>query len=320
MKEYSENEIGKYLAGELTASEREAFISFMHDNPDFRQEVEVYQKIWNAADTSPVMNWDLENARQKMSFTRQSETSVKRISLAKWLIPAAAAVLVLLALPFIFKSNQADIYIGKSLANGTLTLEDGSKIYLKPESVVTVHPFQKNKRFVELSGEAFFEVAPDKLRPFIIETKDVKTEVVGTSFNLKQDFTGTSIYVQTGKVIFSSLKHDDMVVALVAGEAAIAANDQISTILNPSPNTTAWHTRKLQFKSIPLETAVNDISEFFSKKITIEENAVKHCRITIPRPFTEPEIMSVLKSVAVSIQGTVILNGDNYVIRGGNCD
>lgn len=320
MKEYSVNEIGKYLANELTASEREAFVAYLQDNPEFRKEVEVYQQIWNAADASPVMNWDVENARQKMSFTRQSDVSVKRISVAKWLIPVAAAVFVLLALPFIFKSEKAEIYLGKSLANGTLTLEDGSKIFLKPETVITVYPFLKNKRLVELSGEAFFEVTPDKHRPFIIETKDAVTEVVGTSFNLKQDFTGTAIYVQTGKVIFNALNDENDAVALVAGEAAKASDNHVSTILNPSPNTTAWHTRKLQFKGIPLETAIKDISEFFSKNITIEETSVKHCRITIPRPFTEPEIMSVLKSVAVSIQGTVILNGDNYVIRGGNCD
>lgn len=320
MKEYTVSEIGKFLANELSASEREAFVLHMQDDPVLRKEVEDYQRIWNVADTSIPGSWDTQRALEKMSFDRQIPSSAKRISLRKWLIPAAAAVLVLLSLPFIFNTNKPVTYTGQGLADGLLILDDGSKVHLQPNATLTVLPFKNNKRHVSLQGEAFFEVLPDKTRPFTIETKDALTEVVGTSFNIKQDFPGTTIFVHTGKVIFKSIENDDSIVALVAGEAAIANSEKVVPILNPSPNTIAWHTRQLQFKSVPLQSAVKDIADFFNKKITVEESSVQHCRITIPRPFTEPEIMSVLKSVAASIQATVIVNGDSYIIRGGNCD
>lgn len=84
-----------------------------------------------------------------------------------------------------------------------INLEDGSKITLNAGSQV-VYPahFPKSKREIKLSGEAFFEVAKDKQRPFIVKTGTISTQALGTSFNIKYhpEDSFISVALATGSV------------------------------------------------------------------------------------------------------------------------
>ncbi len=67
----------------------------------------------------------------------------------------------------------------------SLILSDGTKVFLNSESELR-YPvrFIEGNREVDLRGEAFFEVTPDSLRPFIVKTGELQTRVLGTSFNV----------------------------------------------------------------------------------------------------------------------------------------
>lgn len=67
----------------------------------------------------------------------------------------------------------------------SLILSDGTKVFLNSESELR-YPvrFIEGNREVDLKGEAFFEVTPDSLRPFIVKTGELQTRVLGTSFNV----------------------------------------------------------------------------------------------------------------------------------------
>ena len=67
-----------------------------------------------------------------------------------------------------------------------LSLPDGSKVWLNSESSIT-YPvvFAAQERKVKITGEAYFEVAKDKTKPFRVETGDMEVEVLGTHFNVK---------------------------------------------------------------------------------------------------------------------------------------
>jgi ferric-dicitrate binding protein FerR (iron transport regulator) len=67
-----------------------------------------------------------------------------------------------------------------------LSLPDGSKVWLNSESSIT-YPvvFAAQERKVKITGEAYFEVAKDKTKPFRVETNDMQVEVLGTHFNVK---------------------------------------------------------------------------------------------------------------------------------------
>ncbi|WP_198139776.1 FecR family protein [Pedobacter sp. BAL39] len=67
----------------------------------------------------------------------------------------------------------------------TFTLPDGTKVWLNADSKISfAQRFSKQTRRVFLDGEAYFEVAKDKLHPFIVDSKQQQIEVLGTHFNV----------------------------------------------------------------------------------------------------------------------------------------
>jgi len=77
----------------------------------------------------------------------------------------------------------------------TLTLSDGTRVYLNAESRLK-YPvvFRGTERVVELSGEAYFKVSKDALRPFVVKMNGVNVRVLGTSFNVRS-------YADEGQVV-----------------------------------------------------------------------------------------------------------------------
>ena len=99
----------------------------------------------------------------------------------------------------------------KKIANNTSlishqVLSDGSVVLLQPNSSIEFPAiFSEVKREVRLTGEAFFDVAKNKARPFIITTGDVTIKVLGTSFNVKayENEDQITVAVKTGRVLVS---------------------------------------------------------------------------------------------------------------------
>src|SRR5690606_37299033 len=77
-------------------------------------------------------------------------------------------------------------YSTKPGVKSSITLGDGTKVTLNAgTSIRYIQNFVGDTREVFLDGEAFFEVAHDTLKPFIVHTQDIKTKALGTSFNVK---------------------------------------------------------------------------------------------------------------------------------------
>lgn len=105
----------------------------------------------------------------------------------------------------------------------SIVLSDGSKVWLNSESQLEYPVFFIGKeRRVKLSGEAYFEIAPDAEHPFIVETSGIRTKVLGTSFNIKayedENLINTTLF--TGKVDVASLKDSTCHTILRPGKQA----------------------------------------------------------------------------------------------------
>ena len=102
----------------------------------------------------------------------------------------------------------------------SLVLSDGSRVYLNSMSKL-VFPvrFSGNSREVTLEGEAFFEVAKDKSKPFIVSIRGMKVEVLGTAFNIKSYPNDSQSFT-----------------TLVEGKVKISTGDQLASINYLEPN------------------------------------------------------------------------------------
>lgn len=137
----------------------------------------------------------------------QKATLEKRRRNYRWM--AAACALLLLSIggyrsfPY-FNPSQQEMIATKTYQKDIriLHLPDGTRVWVNQNTEIEypVH-FSENERSIVLKGEAFFEVARDPSRPFIITSGAIRTTVLGTSFNVRayEDKT-TEVQVRTGKV------------------------------------------------------------------------------------------------------------------------
>ena len=319
MKDSIEVRIGRYLANEMSGQEKTDFQNELASNTELKEAYLVYLSIWNTKPNVPAGEWNTANAWEKFekeNMTAPVLSGTRRIVLS---LSIAATVLVLLGVFYFYFLSPSSTTYQYSESNPVIELKDGSQIHMNKGSVVTVHPFTRKSRHVELSGEAFFEVSPDASRPFTIACGNTITEVVGTSFNIRQIMEAVELYVNSGKVIFRSASDSATAVALKAGEGAYYENEKMKLIPNPSPNSNAWHTHQLQFKSMPLIDAVHDVSTYFGQEVMVENADIHNCKISIPLPYKNPEIKAVLTAISRTVNATFVQEGNKCIIRGGTC-
>ena len=112
---------------------------------------------------------------------------------------AMAAAVALCFLPALQLRLQADHLTGVA-EQRDVTLKDGSKVALDAGSAIAVRDGEKRREVDLLSGQAFFEVTPDRDRPFVVNAAGVSVTVTGTAFSVGISEGGVTVAVREGSV------------------------------------------------------------------------------------------------------------------------
>lgn len=152
-----------------------------------------------------------------------------------------------------------------------IQLQDGSTITLNKNSRLVVdHNFQREERQVTLMGEAYFEVAKDKEHPFIITTQNIKTTVVGTAFNVKEDSTGVAVVVDEGIVRVEERDSKESLL-LHTQDGAEYHSGKLSGFKNQDLNITSWKTGVIRFRDASIDEALLFLSKHYGVSIKANE-------------------------------------------------
>lgn len=163
-------------------------------NPQYRPLVEEAGELIRLLQGSPSKTEIAQERARLQEFIRIKKAPVYSLSRYRW-IGYSAACLLLVAMSLFFykqqlspaKSTQSalvrqEVPTGKYM---NLLLGDSTSVKLGPTSVLHYPTqFNSNERRVRLNGEAYFEVAHNPDKPFVIETGDLQIKVLGTSFNV----------------------------------------------------------------------------------------------------------------------------------------
>ncbi|WP_293304077.1 FecR family protein [Pedobacter sp. UBA5917] len=206
----------------------------------------------------------------------------------------------------------------------SLTLVDGTIVYLNADSRLRYpEKFVGNTREVSLSGEAFFKVAHDKSKPFIIHTDKLNTQVLGTSFNISAySNENISVTVVTGKVSVYQKKHDKALrqTRILLPNHQVLFDKRSDSISNPYPvdvnELVAWHERKILYKSRRLAEVAAEIERGYDVKIQIPRH-LKDCRITAE--LNNPSLDKLLKVLSRLIDGRYEYKNGIYILSGKSC-
>lgn len=159
----------------------------------------------------------------------------------------------------------------------TLALSDGSLVYLNAETSVK-YPvvFGESERMVELDGEAYFEVAKDASRPFIVRMNGVDVKVTGTSFNARA-------YRNEGKVVTTLIEGRVEVngKAIVPGEQARyeVGNGDLEVAKVDVEHFIAWKEGYFVFRNERLEDVMRTLARWYKVEYYFIDEASKDVRI-----------------------------------------
>ena len=317
--------LAKRLAGEAAPQEEQVIEAWLQESADNMLYFEGLQRLWEQAPLSrTVRPVDTESALRKVKTQLQPATTTltaKVIPMSRWISAAAAALVLAVAAVFFFR-NPSDIQeqqIAATTNTLTDTLTDGSVVVLNRNSGLRIAGnFNKNERRMRLSGEAYFAVAPDREKPFVIEVQQLEVKVVGTEFNVDNlsEPGRVIVTVAAGKVQLSAGAQS---VLLTAGEQAVyeTATGAIARSAKPDLNATAYKNRVFKFDATPLRTVVQDLSDVYGVDISLKNKALESC--TLSTGYNNEELDRVLELLAETFSLTVERADGKIILDGTGC-
>ena len=198
----------------------------------------------------------------------------------------------------------------------TLTLEDGTRIWLNSETELKFPVrFVGKTREVKIVGEGYFEVAKDSLRPFVVRAGDVRTQVLGTSFNVKayRDEKVRAVTLVSGKVSVSAGREREL---LSPGWQAEWRGGNISTRKVNVKAVVAWIDGKFYFEEgATLEEITEQLRRWYDIDFFFTSERVKRFMFAgvIRKDYTANEIFSIIEkttNVRFDVKGRTVVVGE----------
>jgi transmembrane sensor len=277
-------------AGAESTLEFEAWL----DGRGNRQAWEQVSRPWNSFDAQAP---ELEAARQaaladagRARRRLGSILAMPRLIRPLGALAAAALVLAMLGSGGYWWLNRPDDYRTTVGERRVITLADGSKLSLDANSEVTVHYAAHERSLHLLSGQARFDVAHDKSRPFTVVAGNQKVIATGTAFNIEMAGPRVLVTLIEGHVVVldESGTTQGMLTPAWPHRIELKAGQQLSTgpavppeILQANiQRVTAWTNGQLMFDDEPLSSVVDRLNRYSGTHIVIDDPRVGAMKIS----------------------------------------
>jgi len=344
---YFEELTARYLSGEIDAAGVQELSAWVAENAENQEFFRQSQQAWSLAEEVRIadsLNLDDEwkniskgstkdDVRSTMYEVRSTDEELqadkKPLAVIRHISPftvflRVAAVIVLLAVPafflYLYLNKPAMQELTASAGRMETTLPDGSRITLNSGAVIRYpEKFKGKSRPVSLEGEAYFDVAHNAAKPFIISTDGIRVEVKGTSFYintraLSGDF---ELVLTTGKVELYFENQQGQARVVMPGEKAVIHGSRITVAPNADANYMAWKTRRITFTNEPLFHVAATLGKVYQADIRIADPALAQCRLTAS--FDNQSLESVLNVLKATLDIDIRNSGSLVEISGKGC-
>jgi len=321
------------LAGEATPEELAELETFLQQRPEMGLRMEMLNGFWLGEPedqgrrndalnrhlqrlsnhlSTPTLNYEATMATEEAPAPLPVETHTRGIYRLLWPIVGIAAAIALIFFishrPESVKNERVEQVAENTISTkpgskSKIQLPDGSQVWLNADSRITYNEtFRGPFREVQITGEAYFDIAKDKDHPFIIHANSIDVRVLGTSLNIRSyaneknteavlirgsiEVTLRSspdkkiilqpnekLVVQNGKAVVvkgmpSVQKYEDAPV-MTLGKAHIQPKDTIAMDI-------LWVKNKLAFDHETLEEVARKIERWYAVKVNIPDERLKH--------------------------------------------
>jgi transmembrane sensor len=290
--------LSRIKSGNMTQVDREAFEAWLQDDDANRAAFDKSLALWKEL--------------KGVSVATVATPARRRL----WPL-AAAAVAVLLVFTWAaddlvirWKSN----FSTETAEVKTVTLEDGSRIELNADTAIAYHYSGEQRYLTLLKGEAWFEVASDPHRPFVVEAAGGKTTATGTSFNIAITSAGTQVTVTEHEV---SVTSGGQTSAVKEGQMASYGRDSLALAVQPAESDaeTAWRRGFLVFHDKPLGEVIAAINRYFHGYCLIMSPSIRSRRVS--GLFRTSEPLESIRTIELSLGLRATYIGDYLIFLRG---
>ena len=328
--------LARYLSGEMEDEDRREFEKYIAGEEENSKLIQTMKKQWKSIGgyqepeaPDAIKAWDKLHARLVEEQLIPDQRIVAGNILRGKLIRIAAVFLVVLCTGAILfwsvNTHQPKVdMVQLNTANepNTLikTLGDGSIIYLAQNSLFSFpREFAPGQRNVELKGEAFFDIAPNPNKPFIIETDEALIEVLGTAFNVKtQNGSNFELFVDRGKVKVTLKNNPSKSELVIAGEKITSVNNSIVKSNHSIYGFPAWYTRRMRFKDESLQNIFRVLNRNFNTTFVTANPEVGNRRLTDTFDNESEEAMTELICLSLNLKSQV--TNDSIVLSANKAE
>ncbi|MCC5908206.1 MAG: FecR domain-containing protein [Balneolaceae bacterium] len=324
--------IQRYVTGNIGPIEKRDLENWMAESLENRRLVLEVKEIWNQAPPEE-FEVDVQHAWEQFRYRNQKNTRHKapiigyvrkKPGVGVYLFRAAAVLLVALfsGLFVYHQMNQAEQREAEQASifnvlqeletdkgeKARVTFSDGTRVTLNSASSVQFpQEFRGDTREVFLEGEAYFEVAHNPDKPFIVHSQDAEIEVLGTEFNVRgwNEDPNVEVVVRGGKVSVQStiLQPDERTpVILTEGlktELERGQNPMEPVRVDPVRHL-LWTSGGMYFDNEPLHRVVQDLERRFNVNVTVEDQSLLNVPYT--GTFQYAELDEVLTVIGASME------------------
>jgi len=250
----------------MAVQEREDFAAWLAAAPGHAQAFDEARRMWQLlrepAEILGVGGWYRQPAAPALPISgllRWFGFGLARPALAGLCAFAVAvAILVWQSAARIAGTGDGQIYAAAGGAPESVTLADGSVVYLDRHGRVAVH-YADGLRYVELQqGRAWFDVARNGV-PFIVKAGAVETRVLGTAFTVEQSKSDVAVTVERGRVQVSRDGEPGALTLTVGQQARVDANLPAAATLVDVETAFAWRRGLLVFDRARLDAVAGEI-------------------------------------------------------------
>lgn len=262
------------LAGEMTADDERSFRDWIERTDFNREAFYAVERAWHIAGcAAPDMGAAAE-------LPAPPATTARLWRRHRWSI--AASVLLLLgigwtAMPFQHDSSgNVQAFQTATGQRTEVTLPDGSAVTLDSETEMRFAETASERRVDLLRGRAFFRVASNHARPFIVHASGKSVRAVGTAFEVSLDGNEIAVVLTEGKVRVEEAANGTGNSAVMAPgrQLVIGANRKWTLSTVDVEKETSWTEGRLIFMHDPLAKAVTEVNRYSAKKLTFQDGAI----------------------------------------------
>ena len=320
--------LAKYLAGELSADEKDQFLEEVRKDPELKHDVTKMKQTWKQFSSDPSGKYqDTEKAwghlKEKIEAEGMDSRPVasRTLPLKHTIFRVAAMVALVLAvgIPTLYytlaERDPAGKMISHEAVEGVLTVDlpDGSRVFLNEGANLGYRSSFTEEREVRLRGEGFFDVMSDPNKPFRVNAGKVIVTVLGTSFNVKEagENKDVEVFVESGSVQLAMTGSNETVV-LTTGELGRAA-DRLELQTQRDANYLSWKTRKFKFVDESVQEILGVLQR--SYHVEVETNDLPLDKMRLTTAYDEQSFDAILETICTALNLYYEKEGKVYILH-----